>query len=65
VQGVPSDGWPGPDGLGGPRAAQGVHGDIVIGGIGCGGGTPEQDMDVAEAGLPALRRYPLDDAPLP
>jgi uncharacterized protein GlcG (DUF336 family) len=29
-------------------------GDAVVGGIGCGGGTPEQDMQVAEAALSAV-----------
>jgi uncharacterized protein GlcG (DUF336 family) len=31
-----------------------MDGDTVIGGIGAGGGTPEQDMEVAEAALMAL-----------
>jgi uncharacterized protein GlcG (DUF336 family) len=31
-----------------------TDGDVVIGGIGAGGGSPEQDMEVAEAALAAL-----------
>lgn len=31
-----------------------TEGDVVIGAVGVGGGSPEQDVDVAEAGLAAL-----------
>jgi uncharacterized protein GlcG (DUF336 family) len=31
-----------------------TEGDVVVGGIGVGGGSPEQDMEVAEAALAAL-----------
>jgi uncharacterized protein GlcG (DUF336 family) len=31
-----------------------ADGDVVVGGIGAGGGSPEQDMEVAEAALAAL-----------
>lgn len=31
-----------------------MHGNVVVGGIGAGGGTPEQDQMVAEAALAAL-----------
>jgi uncharacterized protein GlcG (DUF336 family) len=32
-----------------------MEGDVVIGGIGAGGGTPEEDMEVAEAALAVLQ----------